>query len=145
MNFNFDLSLDKRAFQVKSKPIKLYVKFADHDGEIETLEGKVSYMKGDAIMTGSQGEQWPIGRKRFFQNYMLDENSPEGDNVYQKISKTVWAKLIEEQREIPLPNGKGVLNGSKGDYLVQYAPGDCAVINQDIFMKTYEITNKSLK
>ena len=44
------------------KPILIDYEFAAEDGEIETLEGIMSYKKGDAIITGIKGEKYALVR-----------------------------------------------------------------------------------
>ena len=51
------------------KPVIIDFEFATEDGEIETLEGVVSYKKGDAIITGVKGEKYPCRRDIFDQTY----------------------------------------------------------------------------
>ena len=41
------------------KNVIVEFEFATEDGEIKTLEGVVSYKKGDAIITGIKGEKYP--------------------------------------------------------------------------------------
>ncbi|MCL4336291.1 MAG: PGDYG domain-containing protein [Candidatus Thermoplasmatota archaeon] len=53
------------------KPIVIDFEFAEEDGEIETLEGKFSYKKGDAIITGVKGEKYPCRRDIFDQTYLI--------------------------------------------------------------------------
>jgi len=55
---NPDLSQD--GFQTAKKPIPLEFRYAETDETIETKEGSVAAKAGDAIMTGTEGEQWPI-------------------------------------------------------------------------------------
>ena len=53
--------------------------FAAEDGEIETLEGIMSYKKGDAIITGIKGEKYACRRDIFDQTYsIVEEGNAEG-------------------------------------------------------------------
>jgi hypothetical protein len=49
---------DTRMKAVKKSILVDFV-FAEEDGEVEALGGKVSYSKGDAIITGVKGEKYP--------------------------------------------------------------------------------------
>jgi hypothetical protein len=53
------------------KPIPVDFEFATDDGEIETLGGKMTYKKGDAIITGVKGEKYPCRRDIFDQTYSV--------------------------------------------------------------------------
>ena len=64
-----DLTTDPRALKVTKKPIPVSVAFAPADGVCGTLEGPVRYRAGDAILTGVQGEHWPIQRDAFLASY----------------------------------------------------------------------------
>ena len=116
----------------QKKPISLKAEFAEYDGVCLTLEGEVPYHKGDAIVTGTEGETWPIKRALFEQNY-----EPAEGGRYRKKPITVLALCLTEESEIVREDG-GVLKGRSGDWLVQYAPGDQAIVRSDIFEKSYE-------
>ena len=58
------------------KAIKKHIvdfEFATEDGEIETLEGKMRYQKGDAIITGIKGERYACRRDIFDETYEVIE------------------------------------------------------------------------
>jgi hypothetical protein len=116
----------------QKKPTLLKVVFAESDGICQTLEGEVPYHTGDAIVTGTEGEVWPIKRDLFEQNY-----EPAEGGLFRKKPITVWALCLTEDTELEREDG-AVLKGRRGDWLVQYAPGDQAIVRGDIFEKTYE-------
>jgi hypothetical protein len=122
----------KNYFYYQKKPISLTVKFAESEGICKTLEGEVPYAKGDAIITGTEGETWPVNRAIFDQNY----EHVEGD-VYRKKPIKVLAKCLSVDYELVRPDG-AVLKGGPGDWLVEYSPDDHAIVRSDIFEKTYE-------
>lgn len=133
-----NLSAHPRAFRARSIPAPCQVCFAKTGGEIQTLEGRVRYVPGDAIVTGVQGETWPIHRTRFMLSYEpVPPTEPGEDGTYRKRASEVWALVLEAPIEIPLPKGRGVLEGNVGDVLVQYPEGDRAIVSGDIFEKTY--------
>ena len=66
---NPELSEDPEAFQTATKPIPLGFRFAETDETIETKEGPVTATAGAAIMTGTEGEQWPIPAEKFAETY----------------------------------------------------------------------------
>lgn len=51
------------------KAIKIPFEIADDDGTIDTLEGTMPYNSGDYIVTGIQGERYPMSAARFKQRY----------------------------------------------------------------------------
>ena len=53
------------------EPVLIDFEFAAEDGEVEALGGKVSYKKGDAIITGVKGEKYPCRRDIFDQTYSI--------------------------------------------------------------------------
>lgn len=114
------------------KSIALNVEFAESKGVCKTLEGDVPYGKGDAIITGTECEMWPVKRATFDQNYEHVEG-----NVYRKKPIKVLAVCLTEDTELVREDGS-VLKGRPGDWLVQYGPGDQAIVRADIFEKTYQ-------
>ena len=63
------------------KPVEVVFEFAEEDGEIETLEGKFSYKKGDAIITGVKGEKYPCRRDIFDQTYWIKTDEVPEDQL----------------------------------------------------------------
>ena len=57
---NPNLSEDPDAFETAKKPIPLEYRVTEKDETIQTKEGPVNAAAGDAIMTGTEGENWPI-------------------------------------------------------------------------------------
>jgi len=134
-----DLTSNPLSFDAVSKPITVEVYFASGDGELQTLEGLVEYKKGDAVVKGVNGEQWPIPYGRFNTTYEPGSLSQAGKNGrYTKKIKKVKALVIKESIDVKLSDERGVLHGEPGDILVQYAPGDLAIIDSSIFNKTYQ-------
>tara|TARA_R110000824_G_scaffold29626_1_gene98435 strand:- start:56 stop:508 length:453 start_codon:yes stop_codon:yes gene_type:complete len=129
---NPDLSQDPNAFETAKKPIPLEFSFADEDQTIETKEGSVRAQAGDAIMTGTEGEQWPIPIEKFKQTY-----DDLGDGTAAKKNIPVFAKEMGEPFQVKVSWSDDLLSGEAGDYLVQYGPGDYGVVGREIFGKTY--------
>lgn len=120
------------------KRVSVPVVFATQNGICETLEGPVPYSVGDAIMTGVQGEHWPITRAHFDQMYEAEGSCVFGqDGMYVKKPIPVLALQLVEPFSVDLSNG-GRLNGNAGDWLLQYEPGKYGIVQAAIFDKTYE-------
>ena len=135
-----DLSQDPDAFQTAKKPIPLKFRYAKEGEQIETKEGSVTVPPGGAaIMTGTEGEEWPIP---------LEPNDPAKsfESTYDilepwtaaKKDITVYAKEMSEPFQVKVSWSPDTLNGEKGDFLVQYGLGDYGVVGKDIFRKTYK-------
>lgn len=120
--------------------LSLEVKFVSSNGTIKTLEGEVAYKKGDAIVTGIHGEKWPVSRQRFEETYIPCENTIMGQNgVYKHKPAKVYGYQLQKPIIIHLSDGKGVLHGKAGDWLIEYPQGDRAIIDNKIFHKTYGV------
>lgn len=134
---------------MRKKAVSVNVHFAEVDGVCSTLEGKVGYEKGDAILTGARGESWPVSRQRFFQTYQPREPDKlrfGDEGAYVKRPLQVLAMPLKTQIQIPLSGDRGVLTGKPGDWLIQFSPLmqsevgplDQGVVQSHIFEQTYE-------
>jgi hypothetical protein len=129
---NPDLSQDSDAFETAKRPIPLEFRVTEEDETIETKEGPVNAKAGAAVMTGTEGEQWPIPREKFEQTYDVLE-----PGVAAKKNIPVFAKEMSEPFQVKVSWSDDLLRGEPGDYLVQYGPGDYGVVGREIFKKTY--------
>jgi len=135
---DLDLTNEKQAKKVQKKAMPIVVKFAANDGYCETKEGKVSYKVGDAIMTGVEGEHWPIVREKFDKTYEPVHSVKAGeDGYYTKKPITVFALEMNEPFYVDVSWGKGRIEGKAGDWLLQYAEHDYGIVGKSIFEKTY--------
>lgn len=140
MNDFLHLQDNPQAFQAIKKPIPVGVQFATSSGTLETLEGSVRYQTGDALLTGLEGERWPIGISRFIQTYEPVAPLVFGDDgLYKKKLIPVWAYRADHAMEFSLSDSRGILQAKLGDVIIEYSPNDHAVVNGSIFEKTYEI------
>lgn len=133
----------KKTFIVKKRPAEVMVDFAQNDGKILTLEGEVSFKKGDAIITGTQGEKWPVGRTIFFKHYAPSKNHEMGESgIYESIPRELKAWKLTKPIQIKLSDNRGVLKGNVGDWIIAYDDKDFGVVQADIFPLTYEIMSQ---
>ncbi|MGZ8944917.1 MAG: PGDYG domain-containing protein [Methylococcaceae bacterium] len=131
---------DPAAVQAIKRPLSVAVEFAKTGGVVESLEGAVHYRAGDVILTGVRGEHWTIQREKFEQSYAPVEPTIAGENgFYVKKPALVWAKHLTENLKVPVGWQDEPLSGVPGDWLLQYGPDDFGIIQNDIFIKTYEI------
>jgi len=128
-----DLSQDPDGFETAKLPIPLEFRYAETDETIETKEGSVGAKAGDAIMTGTEGEEWPIPAEKFAETY-----DDLGDGTAAKKNIPVFAKEMSEPFQVKVSWSDDLLQGEEGDYLVQYGAGDYGVVGREIFEKTYE-------
>lgn len=133
-----DLSLDSRALRVIKRPLPVCVRFALVDGVCQTLEGSVAYRSGDAILTGVEGENWPVERAKFDERYVPAGGTCTGaDGDYVKKPLVVFAVQLDGVMELSMPAG-GVLRGKAGDWLLQYGISDYGIAKNEIFRATYD-------
>ncbi|HVO89256.1 MAG TPA: PGDYG domain-containing protein [Casimicrobiaceae bacterium] len=135
-----DLAHDARARRARKRAVVVSVTFADAPGSMQTREGAVQYEQGDALVCGAAGDRWPIARDRFLATYAPVAPLASGEpGRYRKRPQTVLARRMDAPFCVPLPDDRGTLRGEAGDWLVQYAPGDLAVVGAEIFKQTYEL------
>lgn len=123
-------------------PLERNVEIATSPGSLETLEGTVRYSAGDAILTGEQGERWPVDKRAFdrlYEHVVVEPGSPTVK--YRKRLGTVLALQLAEQSRVDLSGGRGTLFGSSGDWIVDYGNGDMSVVSGEVFANTYRIIN----
>jgi hypothetical protein len=114
------------------------VRFVRAECMVDTLEGPVKAGVGDAVVTGVDGEQWPVRHAAFVAKYDPASGTAAGhDGAYVSRPQAVRACRAEVAFSVPLSDGRGVLKGQPGDWLVEYAPGDRSVVGAAIFAKTY--------
>ena len=119
-------------FETFKKASPVIYATAQTPGTINTLEGPVKYQAGYKIITGPNGEQYPIPPEKFA--HLYDDNR-DGTATPKKIVKT--AKLADHNGAVKTSWGE-TLNYTQGnDYIVRHGPGDYGVVKKDIFAKTY--------
>lgn len=129
---SMDLTQSSDAVKVYKKPVVLGFEYAENDSTIETKEGPVKCSKGDAILTGTQGERWPVPRDRFAETYDV-----VGDGECAKKKIEVLALQMDEAFTVKPSWSNDPLVGKPGDWFVQYGKGDYGVVDCEIFEETY--------
>jgi hypothetical protein len=123
----------------RKKTFPVPVRFADKDGVMNTLEGEVAYVRGDALACGVHNECWPIGAEYFAQNYIPMPGTQAGqDGLYYKKPVVVVVARMAEAFSINTPDG-ALLHGEAGDWLVQYELGHYGIVQDEIFAESYEL------
>ncbi|TFW35568.1 PGDYG domain-containing protein [Massilia horti] len=127
------------AIPVRKRPQVLMVQFATTSGQLETLEGPVAVAPGDAIVTGSGGERWPVTRRRFESRYTpVAPCRPGEEGPYQGLAVSVLALQVGTPFAVILANGITHLHGRPGDWLVDYGDGNLGLVAQALFPSLYE-------
>jgi len=138
---DIDLSRSKNAMEAIKSSVAIEVFFALDDGICITKEGDVSYKAGDAIMTGTEGERWPIERSKFDTSYEPIAPTKQGENgLYNKKPIAVYALQMDKPFYVTVSWAEDRLEGQPGDWLLQYGENDYGIVSQSIFEKTYEIS-----
>ena len=119
-------------------PILTPVRIAPVPGKVMTLEGPVRHESGDAILTGSAGEQWPIPRAIFEATYTPVAPLRSGeDGAYVKKAIPVDARQADRAEVITLGDGRGEIHAQPGDWIVTAPDGRQWVVAEAIFRTTY--------
>lgn len=128
------------AVVVERLPLAFTIRFATTEGVCQTLEGPVAYRRGAALITGYEGEQWPVEPEVFFATYAPAENVLSGeDGRYVRLPQRLVAHQLCAPMDVTLPEQRGTLHGKAGDWLVESASGNRAIVAAEIFPKTYRI------
>jgi hypothetical protein len=133
-----DLTVDPRALRVCKNPDPVPVTIASTDGACETLEGTVRYRAGDAILTGIQGERWPVQRELFLASYEPVAPTVAGtDGLYRKAPSVTRALRLRRAVRVPVGWQNDPLRGRRGDWLLLYTDGSHGVARDSVFRASY--------
>ena len=134
-----DLASDPAAVRVVKDEV-VAVEFADTPGALHSAVGLNRYAAGDALLTGSTGDRWCVSRDRFDAKYRPCEGTRAGEaGRYRNVPVVVFAKQIHEAFSVARSRGGDVLTGNAGDWALEYAPGDCGLVDRARFEKVYRV------
>ena len=134
---NIDLATDPAAAWFVKDEIVAVV-FATEEGELISREGPNRYRTGDALITGSTGDRWSVSRDRFDAKYQPLPPLTMGEvGRYRSRPVPVLAKQIAEPFTVARSAGGDLLSGVALDWLLQYAPGDCGLVENARFQQVY--------
>ncbi len=132
-----DLATDRDAVRVVKDEV-VAVEFALDAGVVVSSVGENRYARGDALVTGSDGDRWCVSRARFDARYRPFAGTCAGAaGVYRNVPVVVLAKRMDEPFRLARVVGGDVLCGQAGDWAVQYAPGDYGVVDGTRFARVY--------
>jgi PGDYG protein len=130
------------AWWVKSEMVE--VAFARTAGVVASREGGNRYRAGDALVTGSNGDQWSVSRGRFDARYEPAGSLMHGnDGTYRNKPLPVLARQITEEFTVRRAIGGDLLPGRAGDWLLQYAPDDWGIVEKEKFSRVYGRTDSA--
>lgn len=131
---------DPRHVSARKLEREVQVQFAASPVTVQTPEGDVQGRAGDAIVTGSAGERWPVGRSRFDRQYRPVPPTQAGTaGRYVSVPGRVMAVPMTQRFEVLLEDAVSRLRGQAGDWLVDYGDGSLGIVSRAIFADTYEI------
>ncbi|HUO80278.1 MAG TPA: PGDYG domain-containing protein [Steroidobacteraceae bacterium] len=131
------LATDPGAVRVVKDEV-VAVEFAAVPGALMSAVGPNHYRAGDALITGSTGDRWCVSRDRFDAKYRPCDGTPAGaGGRYRNVPTPVWAKQIHEPFRVARVPGGDVLTGEAGDWAIEYAPGDCGLVDRARFASVY--------
>lgn len=134
-------SRDPRSVRARKREYPVQVRFAPADEFVPTREGRVCAHAGDAIVTGGEGEQWPVRPDVFHARYRPAAPLAAGQpGTYLSRPIDVVALAMDAAFAVDLADGDRLL-GQPGDWLVEYADGGLAIVAAAIFPNTYDLTS----
>ena len=135
---DIDLTSDPLAGRYVKTEI-VTVEFAREAGQLISLEGPNRYDTGDALITGSSGTRWSVSRERFEAKYAaLPSTTSIGAGQYQAKPIPVLARQMSEPFAAARSPGGDLLQGERGDWLLQYGPADFGVAKNERFTQVYQ-------
>jgi hypothetical protein len=138
--FSADFETDPGVVLARKREREIEVEFAAAACDVQTPEGLVHARAGDAILTGTEGERWPVSRERFFRKYRPKPPTIAGARgLYLSLPSQIHALPMSEPFEVLLVDGVSRLQGVSGDWLVDYGDGSLGIVARAIFAKTYDI------
>jgi PGDYG protein len=138
--FSSVLSSDPRRVFARKLEREITVRFTPVACTVQTSEGVVHAMPGDAIITGTAGEHWRVSRARFPDKYRPVPPTVAGEaGQYVSLPNRIMALPMTGAFEVLLADGISRLRGVAGEWLVDYGDGSLGIVSQAIFATTYEI------
>ncbi len=123
----------------RRKPVELLARPVTEECQVETWEGARTAHVGDYIMTGVQGEHWPVPGWQFDELYEILGPSPQHKDLL-RVRKRI--------REVPVYQTyeafQYVLRGEKfrvgpGYFIISYGEEDRFPCESSVFFQTFEI------
>jgi hypothetical protein len=138
--FSSLISTDPRRVHARKLEREITVRFTPVACTVQTSEGVVHALPGDAIITGTAGEHWRVSRARFSDKYRPVPPTAAGESgKYVSLPNRIMALPMTGAFEVVLADGVSRLRGRAGEWLVDYGDGSLGIVSEAIFATTYEI------
>ncbi len=124
--------------KVLKKAIRHTFRIAAFEEVVRTKEGLVTAGPGDAVLTGVQGELWPIRWTTFEATYDYDLASM----TCAKQPLIVEAYRMDEPFEVRVGEANEPIRGVAGDYRLASHQSDFGIVSKDIFELTYAVVDE---
>lgn len=137
MKSKFDLVFEEIMQDMKTcvqKPVELKAEQLTEKTTIHSLEGDVIGNPTDWLITGVNGEQWPVRDEIFKKKY--EKGSKEG--YWRKKPIECKCYQLKEKKPWTTWNGDKMI-AEPGDWMIVQPDGSESSIKDDIFKKTYQI------
>ena len=119
---------------VMKKPIVQKYRMALTEEIIQSAEGPVTAMQGDAIATDIRGNEYAIACYNFIaETYTIDTVA----QTFAKLPLEVEATRMTEVFSVTVNWRKEPITGVAGDYKLTYGPDNFGVVESSIFDDTY--------
>lgn len=139
-----DLRTDPAAVTAHRLPVERDAHFTRAAGVVSTAEGPVRHAAGAAILSDASGRRWPVERAVFEAHYEPVPPTRMGERGrYRHRPATVLARRMTQPFSVRLADGRGVLAGSAGDWIVQYGPREHGLVAARVFADSYTVDGAS--
>lgn len=118
----------------RQRPVEISAIRVESKTTVETLEGTEEASSGDWIITGINGEQWPISNSTFEKKYKPVRDKP---GRFRKLPVDVEAAQMNSS--FTIDTRWGTQKGKPGDWIVFTDTNDSYVCEQSIFSQSYEV------
>jgi PGDYG protein len=134
------ISADPRRVHARKLAREFDVRFTPIECTVQTPEGVVHARPGDAIITGTAGERWPVSLAHFGDRYRPVPPTTAGEaGRYVSLANRIMALPMRDAFEVLLADGVSRLRGGAGEWLVDYGDGSLGIVSEAIFTTTYEV------
>lgn len=124
------------AWYVKDEQV--YVRFATEPGVVQSSVGPNAYHVNDALITGSNGDQWAVTPANFRERYQPEIGVSMGqDGYYRNYPVPIKATQMASDFSVRRRQNADWLAGKAGDWLVQYSVTDYGIVDQKRFAMVY--------
>lgn len=127
-----------KTYIARRKPIIMMAERVTEQQVIETWEGARTAYPGDYIMTGVEGERWPVAAESFAQLYDVLEESTGGRTL--RVRKKVrYVPVYQTYRALDFEIRDENFHAEPGYFIVYYGEGDIYPCAPDVFFETFDL------